>query len=328
VAHLNDANVPAGGRPGTLSADHALLVRAARLYYELGETQEQVAERLGVTRAHVSKLLKRARATGVVEIRIVDEVDQGAAVGEALRERFGLHAVHLAPSGDGTTDVTRRRVGRLAARVLASAVRAGMVVGIGDGSAISATADGLEPSGSPVDATIVPLCGGYWHSAAGREPFRRIADALGAGIHGLLAPGLLDDAQTRDALRAHAGVRAVAELWDSLDVALFGIGGPAWSEATIGPSAFRELEAGGAVGEVLIAPYDGDGRFVGDELRTRTIAFDARQLSRVPVTIGVAEGQAKVGPILGALRAGVAKVLVTDVRTAEAVVAVDAAAAA
>ena len=53
VAHLHDAKVP---------REHELLVRASRLYYELGETQEQVAERLGVTRAHVSKLLKRARA--------------------------------------------------------------------------------------------------------------------------------------------------------------------------------------------------------------------------------------------------------------------------
>jgi DNA-binding transcriptional regulator LsrR (DeoR family) len=331
VAHLNDAKVPRRGGAGGRAAargDHALLVRASRLYYELGETQEQIADRLGVTRAHVSKLLKRARATGVVEIRIVDELDKVAAVGEALRDRFGLRAVHLAPSGEGTADVTRRRVGRLAAQVLAASVRGGMVVGIGDGSAISATADGLEPATTPVDATLVPLCGGYWHSGAGREPFRRIADALGAGIHGLLAPGLLDDAATRDALRAHAGVRAVADLWDGLDLALFGIGGPAWSEATIGPSAFHELEAGRAVGEVLISPFDLDGRFVGDELRSRTIAFDARQLARVPTTIGVAEGQAKVTPILGALRAGVAKVLVTDVRTAEAVAALDRAAAA
>ena len=150
-----------------------------------------------------------------------------------------------------------------------------------------------------------------------------MADTLGAGIHGLLAPGLLDDAATRDALRAHAGVRDVADLWDGLDVALFGIGGPAWSEATVGPDAYRELETRRAIGEALIAPFDLDGRFVGDELRTRTIAFDARQLARVPLTIAVAEGPTKVGPILGALRAGIVKVLVTDAGTADAVLTLD-----
>lgn len=321
MAHLNDANVPR-------ATEHALLVRASRLYYELGETQEQIAERLGVTRAHVSKLLKRARAAGVVEIRIVDRLEEPTAASDALRDRFGLKAVHLATPGDPGTDLSRRRVGRLAAQVLGTATRAGMVVGIGDGAAVSATADALDAPATPVDATIVPLCGGYWHSGASREPFRRIADTLGAGVHGLLAPGLLDDGATRDALRAHAGLRAIADLWDDLDVALFGIGGPAWSEATIGEAAFRELEARRAVGELLIAPFDIDGRFVGDELHARTIAFDARQLARVPVTIGVAEGAGKVAPILGALRAGVVKVLVTDVPTADAVLALDRKAAA
>jgi DNA-binding transcriptional regulator LsrR (DeoR family) len=76
------------------------------------------------------------------------------------------------------------------------------------------------------------------------------------------------------------------------------------------------------VGEVLIAPFDAAGRFVGEGLRDRVIAFDARELPRVPVTIGVAGGAAKVAPILGALRARVVNTLVTDVVTAEAVVAV------
>ncbi len=48
--------------------DHDQLVQASRLYYELGETQHAIAERLGVTRPQVSRLLKRARAEGIVEI--------------------------------------------------------------------------------------------------------------------------------------------------------------------------------------------------------------------------------------------------------------------
>ena len=46
-----------------------------------------------------------------------------------------------------------------------------------------------------------------------------------------MAPGLVDDAATQRALVAHAGVRAIIDLWDRLDVALFGIGGPTWSAA-------------------------------------------------------------------------------------------------
>lgn len=300
-------------------SDLATLVRVSRLYYELGETQEAIANLVGVTRPQVSRLLKEARAQGVVEIRIVDQSEVQSPAGEALRDRFGLRAVHLAPSLDGPPDVTRRRVGRLAGEVLRSAIRDGMVVGIGDGASVSAAADELEAGTSRVDATVVPLCGGFWRAGAGVEPFRRIGEALGATVQALHAPGLLDDPAVRDALCAHAGVRSVIELWGRLDIALFGIGGPTWSEASVGREAMAEIRAGGAVGEVLIAPFAIDGRLVADSLRARTVAFDARALPGVSLAIGVAEGRAKVAPILGALRGGFLDVLVTDVRTAEGV---------
>jgi deoxyribonucleoside regulator len=299
------------------------LVEASRLYYELGETQGRVAELLGVTRPQVSRLLKQARAEGIVEIRIVDRTAESSPAAGLLRDRFGLHEVHLAPSLHGPEDLTRRSIGRLAAQVLRSAVRDGAIVGIGDGASVSATADAMADAATPISATVVPLCGGYWFSGPSREPFRRVADALGASVQGLLAPGLVDDAATKRALYSHAGVRAILGLWERLDVALFGIGGRGWSAATLGGSIVREIEGRDAVGEVLIAPFDARGQFACDALRERVIAFDARELPRVPISIGVAGGPSKVEPILGALRGGLMKTLVTDVRTAESIVALE-----
>jgi DNA-binding transcriptional regulator LsrR (DeoR family) len=304
-------------------SDFDQLVRASRLYYELGETQHAIAELLGVTRPQVSRLLKRARAEGIVEIRIVDSTAVESPAGDALRRTYGLDQVHLAPTIAGPEDLTRRMVGRLAAEVLRAVIRPGITVGIGDGASVSAAADALEESATPVAVTVVPLCGGFWSTGQEREPYRRVADALGGQVRGLMAPGLVDDAATKSALMAHAGVRAITDLWDRLDVALFGIGGPAWSVSLVGEPIERELEAAEAVGEVLVAPFDLDGRFVCPALHDRVIAFDARRLARIPVAIGVAAGEAKVRPILGALRAGIVRSLVTDVATAEAVVALD-----
>lgn len=306
-------------------SDVQQLIQASRLYYELGETQSRVAELLGVTRPQVSRLLKRARAEGIVEIRIVDQATADSPAAEALRRRFGLAAVDLAPALVGPEEIGRRMIGRLAADVLRATIRDGAVVGIGDGASISAMADAIV-SDEPLHetgATIVPLAGGYWFGGPAREPFRRVADGIGGVPLGLLAPGLVDDPATKTALCAHAGVRRILELWDRLEVAAFGIGGPVWSAAALGAEVAGELDRDGAVGEVLVSPFDLDGRFVCDALRDRTIAFDARELGRIPVRIGVAGGTAKVGPILGALRGGLMTILVTDQRTAEAVVALD-----
>jgi DNA-binding transcriptional regulator LsrR (DeoR family) len=306
-------------------SDFEQLVRASRLYYELGETQNAIAEQLGVTRPQVSRLLKRARAEGIVEIRIVDRTSADSPAAETLRQSFGLDAVHLAPTIAGPEDLTRRMVGRRAAEILRGALRAGATVGVGDGASVAAVAAALEETATPVAVTVVPLCGGYWSTGPEREPYRRVADALDGQARGLMAPGLVDDAATQRALVAHAGVRAIIELWGRVDIALFGIGGPAWSAVQLGDGVERELESAGAVGEILVAPFDLDGRFICPALRERVIAFDARQLGRVPVNIGVAAGAGKVRPILGALRAGAVRTLVTDVATAEAVAALDAA---
>ncbi|HEV8545137.1 MAG TPA: sugar-binding domain-containing protein [Candidatus Limnocylindrales bacterium] len=300
-------------------SDVAQLIEASRLYYELGETQSRVAELLGVTRPQVSRLLKRARAEGIVEIRIVDRTSEASPAADELRRRFGLAAVHLAPSTRGPDDISRRMIGRLGAEVVRGAIRDGAIVGIGDGASISALADSLDEPLHQTGATVVPLCGGYWFGGPAREPFRRVADGIGGVPQGLLAPGLVDDPATKRSLVAHAGVRRILDLWDRIDVAAFGIGGKAWSEAAFGAATTRALDDAHAVGELLIAPFDIDGRFVGGELRKRTIAFDARRLDRIPMRFGIAGGPAKVRPILGALRAGALTALVSDVRTAEAV---------
>jgi DNA-binding transcriptional regulator LsrR (DeoR family) len=322
IRHLHICIVQVCIARGTVS-DIEQLIQASRLYYELGETQSRIAEVLGVTRPQVSRILKRARAEGIVEIRIVDRTSEASPAGPELQRRFGLAAVHLAPSLQGPDDVERRMIGRLGAGVLRAAIRDGAVVGVGDGSSMSALADELDEPSHQTGATVVPLCGGYWFTGPAREPFRRVADAILGVPQGLLAPGLVDDPATKQSLYAHAGVRRIVELWDRLDVAAFGIGSRAWSTAAFGEATCRSLDEAQAVGEILIAPFDIDGRFVGDELRTRVIAFDARRLDRVPIRIGVAGGPTKVRPILGALRAGAVTTLVTDVATAEAVVALD-----
>ncbi len=304
-----------------MTSDRDLLVQASRLYYELGETQNEVADRLGVTRPQVSRLLKRARAEGIVEIRIIDRDTADSLAADVLRARFRLDAVHLAPTLAGPEDLTRRIVGRLAADVLRASIRDGAIIGIGHGASVGAAADALEGAATPIRATVVPLAGGYWSAGPDRDPFRRIADAFGAQPHGLMAPGLLDDADTKRALEGHAGVQAMLDLWGRLDVALYGIGGRSWGAASVGADVARDLDDTAAVGEVLIAPFDINGAFVCPQLRDRVLAFDARRLGRVPVSIAVAAGSRKVDPILGALRSGVVRTLVTDVETAEAVAA-------
>ena len=76
------------------------LVNVARLYYEQGLTQDQVAKRIGVSRPLVSKMLTRAREAGIVHIEIRSSTEGDAALLEALQTRYALHGGMVLPVQD------------------------------------------------------------------------------------------------------------------------------------------------------------------------------------------------------------------------------------
>src|SRR4029078_12048834 len=103
---------------GAVMSDVRTLVQASRLYYELGEIQERIAEILHVTRPQVSRLLKEARAEGILEIRVIDATQELPEVAGRLRERFRLRLSAVTPKLGGPGDLSRRLVGRRAAQLL------------------------------------------------------------------------------------------------------------------------------------------------------------------------------------------------------------------
>ena len=82
------------------------------------------------------------------------------------------------------------------------------------------------------------------------------------------------------------------------------------------PADIRALLAAGAVGDLLVHPFDAAGRFVAPDLGERAMAITVDQLRRVPRVVAVAAGESKAAAIAGALRTGVIRILVTDAAAA------------
>ncbi len=302
---------------------HELLVRASRLYFEAGETQERVAEMLGVHRSQVSRLLKEARATGIVQITVNDGRADGRHLGADLQRRFGVRDAHLVRRLGTAEEHTRRLVGMEAARLIRDVVRPGMLVGLGGGATTAAVVDALEQAPASASVTTVPLMGGLGPYPGTMQQARRMADALGGLAVELPAPGVVRDRTVRDALLRHAIVEQVVRAWSRLDVAIVGVGAPEWSPSWYGPELPERLERVGAIGEVLAWPYDAAGNPAAPELADLMIAFAPERLVEVPLAITVTCGDTKVLPLLGALRAGFVHTLVSDVETVAQVLRMD-----
>ncbi len=75
---------------GMLDQKDGQSIDAAKLYYNSGFSQAEVAQHLGVSRPTVSKLLSHASAHGFVTISIADPREQSDELVDQLRQRFAL----------------------------------------------------------------------------------------------------------------------------------------------------------------------------------------------------------------------------------------------
>ncbi len=70
-----------------------MLAEVAHLYYVKNLTQRHIAERIGVSRSKVSRMLREARSSGLVEIRIRSPLVLATDLQDALKARLGLRHV-------------------------------------------------------------------------------------------------------------------------------------------------------------------------------------------------------------------------------------------
>jgi len=301
------------------------MLQCCRLYYDNGASQEEIARSLGISRPKVSRLLQRARDDGLVQIHIVDPFTQHAELEQALAETFGLRRAIVAAGAATNADLVRKRIGWAGARYLEEVVRDGQKIGIGWGRTLHTTIESL--GGTRREAVIVlPLVGGLSRippSFQVNELARRAAKALGGTWQPLYTPAFVDTEAQRQALLDSADVRLVTDQWQTLDIALIGIGHFGYQAELrmlfadyVNTESQRELEHAGAVGDICARFFDIHGQPVTKARWKELVGIDLPQLRRLEHVIGVAGGPPKAEAILGALRGGYIDVLITDEPTA------------
>jgi len=301
------------------AATRALLHSVARMHYESEMSQVDIAKQLGVSTATVSRMLRRARAEGIVRIEIPDlvAVDE---LGAALTERLALEAAAVVETP--STSALAALAGPVGEMLGRAGLVPGAVVAIGWGRAIRAILDAGLP---PIPGLLtVPATGGMQQHLPHfqvNEFVRLAAQQLGGAPHFIHAP-YLPSAASREAFLADPAIAESVALWDRIDVALVGVGLPHAKNSPEASAATPDEQAlVNAVGDVIRHYFDASGRLIDWDGEGRMIAASPEQLRRARLVIGAAVGVEKVDAILGAVRAGFISALVTDVRTAYALLA-------
>jgi DNA-binding transcriptional regulator LsrR (DeoR family) len=307
-----------------------LMTKVARLYHEHEIRQPEIARRLHISQARVSRLLKSAQEAGIVRTTVVVPEGVQTELEEALEQRYGLRDALVVDCFDVSDDGVIYDLGVAAAGYLQATMTGGDVVGISSwSSTLLAAVDAMRPLPRTGADRAIQLFGGVGNPAAEGHAARltqRFAELTGARPTFLLAPGIAASRQVKDALLHDEFVQAALDALDEVTLALVGIGSlqPSTllqSSGNIVPepelAALGEL---GAVGDICLRFFNAEGRHVPSEVDERVIGVTLDQLRKADRCVGIAGGPRKYEAIRGALLGRLVNVLITDHVTAERLV--------
>lgn len=301
--------------------------RAGWLYYVGGMTQDQIAAELGVSRQRAQRLVSRAMAEGLIQVRLNHRIGACMDLEAALRDRFGLTRCRVVPGlGAGADPV--RAIAPAAAAELERFLRMPdpSVIGLGTGRAMRALVDVMSPVEAP-QHRLVSLIGNIAPdgSASFFDVVMRIADKVRAPHYPMLVPVISPTPQERAAFHALAPVQRVLELARAVDVLFVGVGqmgadAPLLADGFVSAGELAQMQAAGAVGEVAGWVFDSQGCYLDLGTNDRTGGVRVEPGLDRPA-IGIAAGASKVAAISGALKYRILNGLITDEATASALLA-------
>lgn len=301
--------------------DLRLLSKVSKLYYERHLNQNEIAERLHLSRPKVSRLLQQAQDEGIVQITVMSPPGIYADLEQQLEERFGLReAVVVEVDKTAPQEVVSREVGTGAGEYFQRTLSVGDIIGISWGMTLVGMVNAL-PRCEIEEVHVVQIIGGLGPPEAevhATNLCRRLSYKLSSKLTLIPAPGIASTNQARAALETDSHVQNALALFERINVAYVGIGVPSPTSVTMRDGSIltaedlERLRAHGAVGDIALRYFDGGGQAVASELDERVVGITLQQLRQIETVVGVAGGQQKEAVVRAALHGRLINVLITD----------------
>jgi deoxyribonucleoside regulator len=296
----------------------------AEMYFHEGITQAQIADRVGINRSMVSRMLAEARRDGIVEVKVHRPVMFDRELQEQLVARFGLHSAYVMDFHGNDTGIFKTELAEAGAFALKKFLIPGCVLGLAWGSSVAEIVRAFHPDPS-LQVKIVQLVGAIGARNThfdGHWLVQSLSEKLNGEGYYLNAPFMVSSSEVAKALVNDPSISEVIRLWKQIEVGLFGIGtiDPKYSSfynaGFVDSQELEKLAAEGAVGDVCGLHFNLRGEVTGSEFESHLITIPRKDLFQIPIRLGVAGGKGKIFSILGALHGGYINVLVTDSQTA------------
>jgi DNA-binding transcriptional regulator LsrR (DeoR family) len=292
--------------------------RAGWLYYIAGNTQEEIARKLGISRQSAQRLVSLAVSERLIKVRLDHPIARCLDLSQRMIERFGLVLCEVVPSDpdnpSSDTGVPQALASEIERRLESTHP---LVVAVGSGKTLRLAVENLQRMDCP-QHKIVSAVGNIATDGTAilYDVIMRMADTIQAPHYPIPLPVIATSVHERDFFLSQRSVTNVVDLARHADVTFVGIGhlaegGGLHRDGFVTSQELRALVRAGAVGEVIGWAFDQDGNLIEGLTNDRVTSVPLSS-GEGRLVIGAAAGRIKQASILGALRGHLINGLVTN----------------
>ncbi|MBO6883106.1 MAG: sugar-binding transcriptional regulator [Marivita sp.] len=323
LGKMRTASVDAARLP---ARDDAPFIEAAWLYYHDGLNQNDIAERMRISRASVVNYLNEARNRGWVRVHMDSDVFKGHRLAEELCAAYGLNEAMVVP--DDPVDphgaaASVARVTRAAADWLPRLLEPGDRLGVSWGATVYQMAQQVPNTPVP-DLSVIQLLGSRPAALgfAAEACTAILAQRLGAECINFHAPLVLSNKALRDALCDEPVVRDQLDALATCNKTVLACGtcdadAHVVRSGILTPDEIASQRSKGAVGVICGRLIDEEGHPVVSAVEDRMIGVSLDQMRGKEMALLVAAGPGRARPARAAMKGGFVTHLATSAQVAE-----------
>ncbi len=305
-----------------LEFDLKLITKIARLYYYNDLNQQEIAEKLNISRTKVSRYLSKAKRNKIVEIKINSPYEKFEELSSQVEKKFNIKECLIVSSSENIEE-SYKNLSNALSELFSRILKDNDYIGVGWGTTLKSVARFINPI-SQIKINVVPLVGGlgkFGIEVHTNSVASMLAEKYGGISYAIHSPAVLDSSYTKQVLESDSNIKEVLNMVDKVNTAVLGMSDIGFDSTMIKTgnftiNDFEYLKSLGVIGDVNLIFINKEGQQVQNEIDNRILKAPLEKIKKIKNVIGIAFGKRKIEVIKAALLGKIINILITDENTA------------
>lgn len=304
------------------------LHKILKYYYFDDLTQQEIADKLNISRIKVIRFINYAKENRLIEVKLNIPLKDSFDLESKLETKFDLRECRVAPSFSNENETYKYAAVELA-DLLKRMLKKDMYVGVSWSQTFRNVIEYMD-TGKKISINVVPIIGGLELDGATTNSniiAHIFAEKVGGISYNINLPAVFDSGEAKEIIENERHTKKIKELADKIELVITGVGdmgvsGTAFKSGYFTLAERNYLDSLKIAAIINLSFIDASGEEVKTEIDKRIIKiFTLERFKELNNVIGIVFGDNKVSPLKAALNGKIIKYLITDENTAKALMA-------